>query len=286
MAIQAQARARRQALVGLLLALSPWLAAAADRIVTVAPNLTELVCAVGACDKLVGVDKHSDYPQAAQKIPRIGDAFAINIEAVVALRPDLVLAWDSGTDPQRLRRLQQLGLKVAWIRARSLDQIGDALIQVGTLIGPQTQAVAQDAAQRYAERLRALRQRLHNSRRLSVLYQADANPLYTVNRESPISEAITLCGGVNAYADLPQLAGIVGIESVLARDPDVILFPSERQPEAVRREWRRWPMLKAVKHNALYAINDSLLARAAPRMLDGVEQLCAVLDRAGANTPP
>lgn len=280
MALQTQTHARRHALIALLLALLPSLTAAAERIVTLAPNLTELVCAVGACDKLVGVDRYSDYPASVKKIPRVGDAFAINIEAVIARKPDLVLAWSTGTDPQRLHRLQQLGLRVEWVPARSLDEISGALRQVGTLIGDSAVAQAEQAAQAYTERLRTLRAQPRSGARLRVLYQADSNPIYTVNRLSPISEAITLCGGVNAYADLPQIAGIVGIESVLARDPDVILYPSELAPETLRREWQRWPMLKAVKHHALFAINDSLLARPTPRMLDGVEQLCGVLEKA------
>lgn len=266
-------------LIIVLLALVPCMGHTAERIVTVAPNLTELVCAVGACDKLVGVDQHSDYPDSVKKIAKIGDAFNLNLEAILALKPDLVIAWETGTDPQRMHRLEKLGLHVAWVRVNTLDEIGDGLIEVGKLIGGTSQRSAVSAAQAYKTRLHTLRASRQPEPKLGVLYQIDLQPIYTINQKSPISEAIALCGGRNVFADLPQLAGIVNVESVLARDPDVILFPDELKQSAVERQWRQWPMLKAVKHHALYGINDSLLARASPRMLDGIEQLCTVLEK-------
>ena len=269
-----------QRCIALVLALVlPTWADAAERVVTLAPNLTELVCAVGACDKLVGVDQHSDYPEPVRKITKIGDAFNINLEAVLALKPDLVIAWETGTDVQRMRRLEQLGLHVVWLRVNTLDQIGDALVRTGALMGPAYETMAMSAANAYRTRLQNLRVRQQPASRLGVLYQIDLQPIYTVNHQSPISEAIQICGGHNVFADLPQLAGIVGVESVLARNPDVILFPDELRRDVVEKQWRHWPMLKAVRNQTIYGINDSLLARAAPRMLDGIEQLCAVLDQ-------
>jgi iron complex transport system substrate-binding protein len=267
-------------LITLMLALLlPCTGHAAQRIVTLAPNLTELICAVGACDKLVGVDQHSDYPASVKKIAKIGDAFNINLEAVLALKPDLVMAWETGTDPQRMRRLQTLGLHVAWVRVNTLDEIGAALIKVGDLVGASSRQSATEASKIYMARLQALRSQPQEKTRLGVLYQIDLQPIYTINRQSPISEAIALCGGRNVFADLPQLAGIVSVESVLARDPDVILFPDELNADVVEKQWQRWPTLKAVRGHALFGINDSLLARAAPRMLDGIEQLCSVLEK-------
>ena len=262
----------------LTFALPGW-ADAAERVITLAPNLTELVCAVGACGKLVGVDQRSDYPEPVRKITKIGDAFNINLEAVLALKPDLVMAWETGTDAQRMRRLEQLGLNVAWVRVNTLDQIGDALVRIGALMGPSYETTAASAANAYKTRLQNLRGRRQPAFRLGVLYQIDLQPIYTVNHQSPISEAIEICGGHNVFADLPQLASIVGVESILARNPDVILFPDELRRDAVEKQWRRWPMLKAVQNQTIYGINDSLLARAAPRMLDGIDKLCAVLDQ-------
>lgn len=269
-------------LVVFLLTLLPCVGDAAERIVTVAPNLTELVCAVGACGKLVGVDQRSDYPESVKKIPKIGDAFSLNLEAILALKPDLVIAWETGTDAQRMRRLEKLGLRVAWVRVNTLDEIGDGLIKVGTLIGGTSVQTAATAAHSYKSRLQTLRARQQPETKLDVLYQIDLQPIYTVNHQSPISEAIELCGGHNVFADLPQLAGIVSVESVLARNPDAILFPDELKTDVVEKQWRRWPMLKAVQHHALYSINDSLLARASPRMLDGIENLCLVMRQARA----
>jgi iron complex transport system substrate-binding protein len=270
-------------LIVILFALLPGLCHAAERVVTVAPNLTELVCAVGACDKLVGVDQRSDYPESVKKVAKVGDAFSLNLEAILALKPDLVIAWETGTDAQRMRRLEKLGLHVVWVRVNTLDEIGDGLIKVGMLIGGSAEQSAVIAAQTYKSRLQALRARQQPVNKLGVLYQIDLQPIYTINQKSPISEAIALCGGRNVFADLPQLAGIVSVESVLARNPDVILFPDELKTEIVEKQWQRWPNLKAVKHHALYNINDSLLARASPRMLDGVERLCTILGKVSKN---
>lgn len=269
-------------MIAALTLMLPCVCVAAERIITMAPNLTELVCAVNACDRLVGVDQRSDYPTSVQALPRIGDALNINLEAVLALKPDLILAWESGTDPQRVRQLEQLGLRTEWIRVGTLDQIGVALRRVGTLIGPASVQAADAAAREYSSRLQEFRARRYTGRRPGVLYQIDVQPLYTINRDSPISEAIEICGGRNVFANLPQLAGIVSFEAVLTRNPDVILFPSELGAETIKRQWRRWPMLRAVQNQALYAINDSLLARASPRMLDGIQSLCTVLEMARA----
>jgi iron complex transport system substrate-binding protein len=161
----------------------------------------------------------------------------------------------------------------------TLDEIGAALIKVGDLVGASSRQSATEASKIYMARLQALRSQPQEKTRLGVLYQIDLQPIYTINRQSPISEAIALCGGRNVFADLPQLAGIVSVESVLARDPDVILFPDELNADVVEKQWQRWPTLKAVRGHALFGINDSLLARAAPRMLDGIEQLCSVLEK-------
>jgi iron complex transport system substrate-binding protein len=269
-------RLRSTALALLLLA-GP--AAAADRVVTLAPHLAELVCAVGACERLVGVAEHTDEP-GAQRSPRIGNAFAVNAEAVLALRPDLVLAWQGGTAPQLVERLHALRIPVRWIGVRRLDDVATAMIQIGAWLDHGVQAQA--AAAGYRSRLAQLREQYRGRAPLRVFYEIEVEPMFTISRRSPIDEAITLCGGVNVFADLPQLSAPVGTEAVLAASPDVIIFSREDMTRQIRSFWKRWPLVRAVAHGQLYEIEASTLARQSPRVLEGVEQLCRTLERARA----
>lgn len=262
------------------LVLSASVASASNRVITLSPHLAELVCAAGACDRLVGVVAHTDFPQQAARLPQVGDAFAVNAEALVALKPDLVLSWSGGTARGVTERLRTLKLPVQGIAVSRLDDIAGALRQLGALLG--TTPAAERAASAFEQRLRRLRAQHAADTRLRVLYSIELEPMYTVNRDSPISEAIALCGGDNVFADLAPLSAAVGKEPVLASRPEVVVFAREDGETAVRAWWARWPQVPAVKNDALYAMDGNLLTRATPRMLDGVEQLCTALSDARA----
>ena len=257
--------------------------APARRIVTLAPSLTELVYAAGAGERLVGVDTYSDYPAAARKVARIGDAFLVDYERVLTLKPDLVLAWMTGTPEPTIDRLRALGLRVERIGISGLDEIPAALKKVGALTG--TQPVAERAAQEYLNRLTSLRSGRGQAKPLSVFYQISEKPLYTVNGRHLISEVIALCGGRNVFAGLQQLAPPVSAEAVLERDPEVILAGTGAQGDPLS-VWRRWPKMRAVRDGNLYMVHADVLARPTPRVLDGVKEVCGVLDKIRARTEP
>lgn len=252
---------------------------AADRVITLSPHLAELACAAGGCDKLVGVVAWSDFPERVKQLPQVGDAWAVSVEQIVGLRPDLVLAWDGGTPRETIERLRGLGLRVEPVAIRTLEDVPGALGRIGTLLGT-TQGGA--VAAQYTARLRALRARHAAAAKVRVLYQIEANPPYSVNRDSPISQAIELCGGTNVFADLPMLAAPVDREAILARDPQVVLYTRQDNVVAIREFWRRAPAVTATRLGTLYALDGNLLDRATPRLLDGVEQLCAALSDARA----
>lgn len=255
-------------------------AAHAQRIVTLAPHLAELVCALDRCDALVGVSAWTDYPAQAQAKPTIGDAFNVDYERVLALRPDLVLAWRGGTRDDSARKLESLGLQIAWIDSAGLEDIGDAILDVGGWIGAEDEACALEAA--YRERLAALRQRYARPDGVPpqrVFYQVQLDPLFTVSAASPISEAIALCGGDNVFSDLPQIAAAVGLESVIARRPQLIVHGDDVDTGLVRQFWGRFSSLPAVAHQHYVAARVDLLARQSPRILDGVESLCEDMRR-------
>lgn len=265
-------------LLAALLLASAAPARAAERIITLAPHLAELVCTVGACKKLAGVVLYTDYPPEAKARPLVGDALNLNYEEIVALQPDLVLSWDGGTAPETVQRLRQLGLRVEPIRVRTLRDIAGALIQIGELAGTGTSA--RFAAKLFYTRLEQLRNTYWKRSRLRIMYQIESDPVYTVTDRSPISEAIKLCGGDNVFAKLTQIAPAISVEALLAANPEVVVFARQDNPPKIREFWARWPQAQAQRRGTLYEVDGNLLTRQSPRMLDGVEQLCNIFDQA------
>ena len=252
--------------------------APAQRVATLAPHLAELVCAAGGCARLVAVSEYSNYPASVTQLPQLGGAWSINLEAVLAQRPDLVIAWADGTPPDQVARLQKLGLRVVWLRANTLDSIGAALETVGGWLGTQEAAAA--AANDYRQRLAGLRAQHRDEPAIRAVYQIETSPAYTISAASPISEVMSLCGGVNVFAALPTISAAIGQEAMLAAAPEVVLYGREESAAAIRAYWARLGSAPVAQAGNLYAIDPDLLGRASPRMLDGVIAVCAAFDQA------
>lgn len=265
-----------------LLAVSPAWAEAPQRIVSLAPNLTELLFAAGAGSRLVGVSEWSDHPQAARALPRIGDAFRLDYERILALSPDLVVAWETGTPEERVERLRALGLRVVSIGAGTLDDIPAAVETLGRLAGTEVEADA--AAEALRRGIAALEAEYRGRAPVSVFVQLDEQPLFTVTGRHLISGMLALCGGRNIFSGLPGVAPAVDLEAVLARDPQVILVTASRA-DAVAR-WSRWPQLAAVRAGNVLRVPPDEVTRATPRALDGARRVCQELDAARARLAP
>lgn len=242
-----------------------------QRIVTLAPHLTELVFAVGAGAQLVGVDAASDFPAAAQALPRVGDAHRIHFERMLALKPDLVIAWVGGNRPVDLHGLRRLGVPVLQTEARRLDDVARLLRLVGTASGHA--AAGEAAAARVAAQLAALR--VKATQPPAVFYQVWDRPLMTIGGSHWVSDAIGLCGGRNVFADLPALAPVVSREAVLARAPAVVLSGSDA-PDP-RPMWQGYAGLPAARQGGFVRVDADRLHRATPRLVEGVAALCAAL---------
>ena len=249
----------------------------AQRIVSLAPHITELLFSAGAGDRIVGVVEYSDYPPAAKELPRVGAYNAVDMERILALRPDLVVAWASGNPPALIEQLRGLGLTVFLSEPRELEDVASNLERLGRLAG--TEATAQAAADAFRRRLRALRERYSARAPVSVFYQIWFRPLMTVNGEHLISKVIRLCGGRNVFAALPALVPKLDVEAVLAADPQAIVA-GVREPgdDSWQADWRRWPQLRAVREGHLISVPADLLQRHTLRILDGAERLCTALD--------
>ncbi len=242
---------------------------------SVAPNLTEMLFAAGAADQLVGVSAFSDYPEAAQRLPQIGDAFRLDYERIVALAPTVAVVWETGTPAGVAERLQDLGIRVVSIPTRRIDDIATGLLTLGDLAG--TRPAAEAAARDFRSRIATLRERYRGRQVLRVFIQIDDVPLYTVGGPHLITEILGLCGGENVFADSGALALPVDLESVLARTPEVILSADAGDPEPY---WERFGNLAAVARGNVFRSRADLLARPSSRIADGAADVCARLEEA------
>jgi iron complex transport system substrate-binding protein len=253
------------------------LAAPAQRAVTLAPHLTELMYAAGAGAKLAGAIDYSDYPPEASRLPRVGSEAAIDLEALVALSPDLVIAWPNAGSARAVERIAALGIPVFRSEPRELEDIARTLETLGRLAG--TEAAARAAARAFRARATRL-ERSHGKRPpVRVFYQVWDRPLVTVTGAHVISKAMRLCGGENVFASLPGIAPEIDREAVLRADPEAIVAssPDGGWPSWLD-DWKAFPALAAARQGNLYAVRPELLQRHTPRLLDGAEELCRILE--------
>jgi iron complex transport system substrate-binding protein len=250
--------------------------APAQRIVTLAPHLAEGVFAAGAGHRLVATVEFSEYPPAAAGVPRIGDAFRLDVERIFALEPDLVLAWDSGNPQQAVAQLGELGLPVWSVEIRAPAEIPEFIEAVGRAAG-----AAEDAApvaQELRRRLRDLAGRYRGAAPQRYFYQVDEKPLFTINGEHLISRGLALCGGANIFAEEPGLAFQTSRESVIVANPDALFAPVLPAADDPLAAWREWPGMRAVQNESLYLLPADEISRATPRFLDSLDRACKLLD--------
>jgi len=248
------------------------------KIISLAPGATEMLFAAGAGSSVIATVEFSAEPAEARRIPRIGDANAIDIERVVALRPDVIVVWEGGNNLGQVAQLERLGLPLYRHRVERLDDLSTSLRRLGALAG--TAPVAESAAQRVESRIRELARTYSGGPELTVLLQVWNRPIYTVGGSHIMTDALRLCGARNVFGDLKQKGPAVDPESVIARDPQVIVAVA---PPGVAREWldewKRYPSLRAVRSDALVAYEDSRLSRLGPSILDGTAVLCEAIAR-------
>ena len=260
------------------------LAAPAKRIVSLAPHVTELLFAAGAGDRLIAGVDYSDHPPAARRLRTVGSYTDVNVEAVLAVRPDLVVGWRAGNRPEQLHQLERLGLPVYRTDPQRLADIPAALRDLGRLAG--TGDRAERAAEAFESGLAELAASHRNARRLRVFYQVWDQPLMTVGGGHWIDQVITLCGGENVFAGLTAPTPSVSLEAVLAAAPEVILAGGMggKDPAWLAR-WQQWPDLPAVRAGHLHAVDPDWLQRAGPRLLLGARAVCSALDAARKDSP-
>ena len=251
----------------------------AARIVSLAPHITEVVFAAGAGEQLVGAVSYSDYPEAAKDIPRVGSYDSVSLETLVALGPDLILAWRSGNGDEVVKRLGSLGLTVYVDEPKTLEDVAQSLRVVGQLTGNDDTANA--AAQDFMDALLRLRETYSERETIGVYYQIWDEPLLTLNGDHLISDVVRLCGGSNVFADAITLVSRISVESVIRADPQVIIASGMDQARPQWLDaWRQWDSMQAVQNKQLYFVPPDLLQRHTPRIIQGAEILCRQLQQA------
>jgi iron complex transport system substrate-binding protein len=256
------------------------LARPAQRIISLSPGITEMLFALGAGDRVVGVSDHSDTPPAARQLPRVARAQGIDLERIAALAPDLIVAWGSGYSPALLGALRRLAVPVYIHEPRTLESIATSMERLGALTG--SNAAPQLAAD-FRARLASLREHYGRRAPVRVFYQVWSNPIMTLSGKHVVSEVMRVCGGRNVFEDLAPLVASVDVESVLAARPEVIVSAEPGAVDAgALAGWRRYPQLPAVAAGELVTLDADQIDRSTARILDAAQALCERLERARA----
>jgi iron complex transport system substrate-binding protein len=256
----------------------------ARRVISMAPHATELLFAAGGGDHIVGAVSYSDYPEAAKRITRIGDNNQVDIERIAALKPDLLVVWLHGSSQRQVQILRDMGIPLFYSEPHKLGDIADSLTRLGRLLG--TEDVAQRASADLREKFATLATRYANRPPVRVFYQVWDKPLFTLSSLHIVNDAIRLCGGQNIFAELGTVAPSVGIEAVLAQDPEAIIGTAEKHPsDGGVAMWAKYTGLAAAKRHNLMTLDGALLNRPGPRMVEGTAELCERLDQARRHRP-
>ncbi len=261
------------------------LAQPATRIVSLAPHMTETLFAAGAGQRIIGTVEYSDYPEAAKRIARVGGYSRVDLEAVAALKPDLIVAWQSGNSAAHVDKLRALGFPVYTSQPNRIEDVASELERLGILAGSST--VGKTAATQFRERLSGLQQRYSARPPVRTFYQIWKQPLMTIGGKQIISDVVRLCGGENVFASLTTMAPTVSVEAVMAANPEVIVASgmNDSRPEWLD-DWKRWASISAVARDNLFFVPPELIQRHTPRLLDGAERLCQHLETARSRRPP
>ena len=249
----------------------------AQRIIALSPHSVELLYAIGAGDRIVGTVDYADYPKEALKIKRIGSYAGIQIEQVLALKPDLIIAWKSGNKSADLAKLESLGLNVFYTHPKNISQISGDLKILGEMTGLQDNA--KKIIDLLAVKYKKIKDQYSSKKPVNIFYQLWHDPLTSVGANNWIESLISDCGGANIFNDSKAPYPLISFESVLVKNPEVIIIPHHSGSAEVKSEmWKKWPEITAVKKQRVFTLNGDLLHRFTPRALDGLKLLCEKID--------
>ena len=254
----------------------------AKRILSLGPHITENLFSAGAGAQVAGVVEHSDYPPQAQRIASVGDGYTqINLEAVIALAPDLVVAWQTAGNKESIQKMVELGMPVYYSEPRTFEDIIENIEELALLAGSRTRMGS--LAAKLRTELAQVRARFGEKSVLTVFYQIWHEPLITLNGEHYLSRALELCGARNVFADLSIIAPRVSVEAVLQANPDIIIAAAgddnNRTSRSQMSMWKKWKSLAASAKDGFLFIDGNVMHRHTARMILGIRGLCEQIDR-------
>jgi len=248
-----------------------------QRIISLAPHIIEMLFSLGVGKNVVATTEHSDFPEAANQVPRIGNYARLKIEKILAYEPDLVIAWRLGNPLDDLARLKKLGVRIVYSDPKNLEDVADEMRLLGKLTG--TSERADILANEYLAALKNLRQKFANKSPITVFYELWSNPLTTVSNNAWPQQHLNVCGAINPFIeginDYPQ----IGLEQVVIAKPQLIIQPmSKGEPNPNAVNWLQWNEIPASIHKQLIQPNSDKLHRMTPRLLEELEKLCISID--------
>jgi len=250
-----------------------------NNIITLSPHATELVYSAGAGDKIIATVEYSDFPEQAKRIPRIGNAYSINIEKIISLKPDIIIAWSEGNNLKEISKLQELGFKFYFSKVKNFESISEDIKNIGRIAG--TEKISENTAEEFNRKIKSLRTTYSNKKKVSVFYQLWHNPLMTINKTHFIHHSISLCGGINIFANSPVQVPLVNVESVINAKPDVLIAAYKDVPGKTNTafNWANNLPLTLSLDSDFFTLDPDLLHRPTIRLAKGTAYLCEILDK-------
>ena len=251
----------------------------AERIISLAPSVTELLFAIGAGSQVVGVIEYSDFPPEAKTLQVVGRFDLLDIEKILELDPDLIIGWKSGNPRTSIEQLKRLGLSVYLVELNDLPSISTQMESLSKLAG--TTIEAKEAINHFNQTYESLVTQYSNRESVRTFYQVWESPIITTGGQELMNDIIELCSGENIFNAIDQIAPKVSLEAVIIANPEVIIGSGVglTRPEWLN-DWESWPSLKAVSEEHVYFIPPDLVQRQTPRTLIGTKQMCEHIAKA------
>lgn len=246
--------------------------APAKRIVALTPHAVELLFSAGAGVYVVGATQEADYPVAIKKVSKVGTYNQISLDAIIRLKPDLVVTWQDAGHVKEISRLKQLGIPVFVSHPLQLEQIPQEIMALSTL--SQTQTAAQKNTQNFQNQVSELKRKFQNKQKVKTLVAVSEAPLYTVSNHSFLGQLVNLCGGTNVFGSIKTTAAQVSKEAVMRSQAQVVFVTNDKINPSI---WQNM-LLPASKNNRIFALQDG--SRPSLRLINAATQMCQRIDQA------
>ena len=241
-----------------------------ERIVSLAPNITEILFALQLGHKVAGVTDFCDFPEEARHKPKVGWLISPGIEKIISLRPDIVFATTEGNKPEIVDELERMNIKTYVLNPHDINDVLSDITEIGNVTGQRS--IAQELTGSLTRRINTVKKKAMEGRQKRVIYLVSANPIISAGPGSFIHDLIITAGGINVLSDSPIRYPRIDMEEIILKDPEVIIAPDDLTEQI--HEWKkRWSGISAIRNGAVYPVNPDIVSRPGPRIVDGLEMI-------------